>query len=366
MAGARTSSAETRVPAAPDPGRTMNLRTPVIATAAVLSLALAAGIAHADLPKRMAAGPWTISEDLSLNLSQSAFSTNWSGGDKGSIVAVAGSVTSTTRQLRTGFNLAASLTLAYGKTEHEAADPANPGRNVWGTPDKTMDQILFETTGRFTAAWIADPFLALRVESQFEDQTNPAGVLNLNPVKITESGGFARPLVQNGESSTITRLGFGFRQTLGRTLLGASPRTISTFHSNDGGVQWQTDVKQPMFDKHVTYTGSLLVFQPLFYSKSTALGRFDRAARAAVPGREAVARFWKATNVNFQNAFVAQITAHINVNLAAQLVYDKFDVAASVDDTQPIAAQIADVDRNVRKAGQFKEALALGLTYSWK
>jgi hypothetical protein len=344
----------------------MNIRMPLIAAAATLSLAFAAGTARADLPKRLAPGPWTTSEEVSLNLSQSAFSNNWSGGDRGSIVAVAGSVTCVKGQVRTGFNQEFKLRLAYGKTEQQASDPANPGRNLWGTPDKTTDQILFESTGRFTAAWIADPFLALRVESQFEDQSNPAGVLNLNPIKITESGGFARALAQTDTTSTITRLGFGFRQTIGRTLLGASPRTIASFHSNDGGIQWQTDVTQPLLDRHVMYTGSLLVFKPLFYSKSTALEQFDRAARAAYPGREAVAGFWKVAKVNFQNAFVAQITKRINVNLAAQLVYDKFDVAASVDDTQPLAGQIADVDRNVRKAGQFKEALALGFTYRWE
>jgi hypothetical protein len=113
----------------------------------------------------------------------------------------------------------------------------------------------------------------------------------------------------------------------------------------------------------VLYTATLLVYQPVFYSKSSALDQFDRDAQAAVPGREAVSAFWRVTNVSFQNTFAAQVTKSISVNLFAQFVYDKFDVAANVDNTQPIAARIAEVDRNVRKAGQFKETLALGFTY---
>ncbi|MCC7101008.1 MAG: hypothetical protein IT500_15605, partial [Rubrivivax sp.] len=59
----------------------------------------------------------------------------------------------------------------------------------------------------------------------------------------------------------------------------------------------------------------------------------------------------------------ASITKYLSVNLYAQLVYDKFDSAANVDGTLPLADQLVEVDRNVRKAGQFKETLSLGLTY---
>ena len=76
-----------------------------------------------------------------------------------------------------------------------------------------------------------------------------------------------------------------------------------------------------------------------------------------------MADFWKSPDVNFQNTFTAQITKHLSVNLFAQWSYDKFDAAANVDATQPVAAQIAEIDRNVRKAGQFRETLALGLSY---
>jgi hypothetical protein len=67
--------------------------------------------------------------------------------------------------------------------------------------------------------------------------------------------------------------------------------------------------------------------------------------------------------VNFQNTFSAQITKTLSVNLFAQWVYQKFDGATNVDNTLPIEARIPQVDRGIRKAGQFKETLALGFSY---
>jgi hypothetical protein len=49
--------------------------------------------------------------------------------------------------------------------------------------------------------------------------------------------------------------------------------------------------------------------------------------------------------------------------LFAQWVYDKFDAAANVDTTLPLDVLTAELDRNIRKRGQFKETLAIGLTY---
>ncbi len=337
------------------------IRRTLVATLALT--ALAAGAALADDPKPIEPGPWKLGEVLALNLSQSSFSTNWYGGDKGSIVWVLTSSTTAERQFSRRFNSSTSLSLSYGQTSRQIDDPANPGQRTWDVPDKTTDQILLESVGRFTLDSFVDPYFALRGESQFSDESNPLGTLSLNPIRIKESAGIARVLFKAEDREAITRLGFGFRQTFGRTLLTASPRTTRSFTSNDGGFEWQTDVKQPLLQKKVLWTGTLLVFQPVMYSRSTALEDFDREALAAFPGREAVADFWKATDVNLQSTFSAQITKSFGVNLFAQWIYDKFDAATNVDNSQDLAVRIAQIDRGVRKAGQFKETLALALTY---
>ena len=182
--------------------------------------------ARADEPKPAEPGPWKFGEVLSLNLSQSAFSDNWSGGDKGSIVWVTGSASTAERQFSKRFNSTSALTLAYGQTTRQVADPANPSHNVWDSPDKTTDQILFESTGRFTLASFVDPYVAVRAESQFQDQSSPLGMLNFNPIKLKETAGIARVLQKSADAEAITqrRRWLGDRTAL---LLGSNAGTAN-------------------------------------------------------------------------------------------------------------------------------------------
>lgn len=334
------------------------LLTVGLAVAALPSLVFAAD------PRPIEPGPWKFGEVVTLNLSQSSFSSNWSGGDKGSIVWVLGSASSAERQFTKRFHSANTLNLAYGQTSRQEADPDDPGARAWSEPDKTTDQILFESVGRFTLERDVDPYFALRAESQFQDESSPLGVVRVNPIKLKETAGVARVLEKTDTREAITRLGFGFRQTLGRDLLSADPRKTESYSSNDGGFEWQTNVKRPVLDGKVLWTSTLLVFQPVFSSASSDLDRLDADVSAQTTiAHEAVAGFWKSTDVNFQNTFTAQITEHLNVNLFTQWVYDKYDATANLDPSAPLAARLAVVDRSTRKAGQVKETLALGFSY---
>ena len=330
----------------------------------VLALACASTLARAaDSLKTAEPGPWKIAWVAGLNLSQSSFSDNWAGGDRGSIVWVLNSDAKAERQVSARYDLANHLQLAYGQTIQQQTDPSNPGRLVWATPKKSDDLILFESVSRFTLGGWVDPYAALRLDSQFRDASSPLGTIPLSPIKLAESAGIARALQKTDERELITRLGFGFREILARQFDPATGAKVRV-STNDGGFEWQTTATQPILDKKVLYQGQLRVFQPVFFSRSGALERFDRDARASDPGREAVAAFWKAPEVDFRSVFTAQITRILAVNLAAQWVYMKFDPATDVDNTKPIADRILAVDHGVRKAGQFREALAIGLTYA--
>ncbi|MCC6349404.1 MAG: DUF3078 domain-containing protein [Candidatus Eisenbacteria bacterium] len=330
------------------------------ALAVVLALLLSSP-ALADEAKSLEPGPWKYTTVLNLNLSQSSFSSNWAGGDKGSIVWVLGANASAERQFSSHFNLLNTLQLAYGQTSKQVEDGA--GGRTWDTPDKTTDQIVLETVGRWTTTGPLDPYLSLRGETQFEDQSNPLGVLRFNPVKLKESAGIARVLRKSADSEAITRLGFGLRQAIGRTLTAGPPIGKERYTTLDGGLEWQTSVKQPILQKKVLWTGSLLVFQPLFFSDASDLKAFDAEARAAVPAHENVAGYWRTADLGAQSLFSAQITRSLGVELFAQWVYDKFDNATNVDPSSPLAVRTAEISRSVRKAGQFKETLALALKY---
>lgn len=343
-------------------------RSPMSAMFA-LTLVLTAAPAFADPPKATEPGPWKFGTTVGLNLSQSAFSSNWAGGDRGSLVWVFNSQSSAERQFTTRFNWSNTLKLAYGQTAKQVAG-TTPTDLRWQSPDKTTDVIAFGTLGRWTLGGPLDPYVAFDAESQFRDQTDPRGRIPLNPIKLKQSAGAARLLFKTDDGEGLTRVGFAFREVLARTFvdpLGTQKRRST---STDGGIEWQTTVMRPLSGKKILYKGSLLVYQPLFYSKSGDLETVDATLRAADPGRESVADFWKTTDLNLQNTFTAQVTKSIGVALDVQYVYDKFDAAALVDPALATSADpavrstyTAQLDKNVRKAGQFREVLALAITY---
>jgi len=329
----------------------------------VCAALLLAATARAQDSTAAAPGPWKFASTLGLTVTQSSFSTNWAGGDKGSIVWVLNGDLHAERQVSDRYNISNVLQVAYGQTSRQEIDPADPSRRAWTAPDKTTDQVAFESASRWTLHSIVDPYFAIRAETQFSDQSNPLGAIPWNPVKLKESLGAARVLFKGEDREAISRLGFGFRQTLARSIVDPVTLARESFTSNDGGVEWNTTATYPLLDKKVLFQGTLLVFKPLFYSRSGALESFDAAAIAAHPGREPVATFWKATDVNFLSTFTAGITRHLSVALLVQLVYDKFDAAANVNNALPLSVLIPEIDKNIRKAGQFKETLAIGLTY---
>jgi hypothetical protein len=196
-------------------------------------------------------------------------------------------------------------------------------------------------------------------------------------VKLTETAGIARvlhcgnPDTSGCRSEWIARTGFGFRQSIARTFTDDTGDATESFTTNDGGVEFQSTAKLPLAEDRIVYNGTLLVFLPVFYSLSDELEEFDRIAAAAGAGREAVADFWKAPDVNFQNSFTSQITSWMNVNLYLQWVYDKFDAATNVavagveGDAAALEKLTREVERGIRRGGQFKQTLGIGVTYKF-
>lgn len=306
-------------------------------------------------------GPWKTTASLGLNLTQGSFSNNWRGGDKGNFAWVLGIDARALRQMSSKFNWSNSLQLAYGQTAQQVIDPDDPSRKVWDSPDKSSDLILFESVGRFTLDGAVDPFVSLRLDSQFLDQTSPLGTLHLNPIKLTETAGVARVLVDADTTLIITRLGAGVRQTLASYFTGNGTETdrVST---NDGGLDWTTDATAGLLNKRVLYRGKLQVFLPVFFSNSSKLEDFDTSASAVDAAWEPVGDYWKSPDVNFQNSFITSISKMVNVNLNLQFVYDKFDAGTNVGNAA-LAGDRAALLGGVRRAGQFRQNLAIGLTY---
>lgn len=311
--------------------------------------------------------PWKFGALVGVNLAQSTFSDNWKGGDRGTFAWVANADLTLERQFTHRFNLTNKLQAAYGQTAQQVPDPEDPKGRVWDRPEKSTDLMALETVGRFTLDKFLDPFFSFRGETQFVDESSPIGKIRFNPITLKETAGVARVFEKTEDREAISRLGFGFRQTIAKSFTDPLTKAKESFVATDGGIDWQTTVTRPILKKRVIYKGSLGVFKPFFYSKSGDLKEFDALADSAATANgmthRPVADFWKQVDVNVQSTFTAQITKVLSVNLFAQWVYDKFDAAANVDTTLPLDVLTAELDRNIRTQGQFRETLAIGLTY---
>jgi hypothetical protein len=339
--------------------------------AAFLILPLLAGAASAQEDAPIEPGPWKYSAIAGLNLAQSAYSNNWNGGDKGAITWVLSADVGAERQMSRTFHWDNVLILKYGESADQVQDPNDPGKNKWDKSEKSTDQIQLDSTGRFTLDWGVDPYLALRGESQFVDDSDPRGSLLFHPIKLAESAGIARVFLKEEDRQVVSRLGLAVRQTWARHFTDPLGDHQESFTSHDGGLEFKTNVTYPLADGRVIYKGELYLLWSFFYDKSEDLQTFDQLAQQADPTREPVQDFWKDPDINFQNDFTAKITSWLNVNLFAQLVYDKFDTSTNIDTTfdpaNPLgsAAAIAEVDAGIRKSGQFKQTLGVGLSYTF-
>ena len=269
------------------------------------------------------ADPWTRSVDANLTLAQSTYSDNWAGGEAGNITWTFNSNWLAEKQLSPLVHNKNTLKLSFGQTHSQDAETKD-----WAKPTKSTDLVDFETLFSLTFGGFVDPFAAGRLESQFLDASDPAKDRYLNPLKFTESFGVIRYLMKNEKQEWSTRLGGAIRQFVDRDVLIETDKR-ETQTSNDGGIEFVSELKSPLAGERITVSNKLTVFQALFYSKSDEL--------KGLPNEDD----WRAPDVNWENIFTVGITRYLMVNLYTQLLYDK----------------------EVDKGGRFKQTLSLGFTY---
>jgi hypothetical protein len=312
---------------------------------------------------KLAVGVWALDLRWGLGIAQSAYSNNWKSGDKGSIAWVSNLEFEAERQFSPLFNWYSVLLLSYGETANQIDDPDDPGENKWAKPEKTSDQIYVETVGRFSiGAWV-DPYAALRLDSFFSDESNPIGSILFDPVTLKESAGVARVFHRTETRSLVSRLGFGFRQSFDKFFADSLGNQTETNEANDGGFEFQTDYKEPVFDGKSVFESQLLVFAPVFYSQSEDLEAFDQIALAADPTRDAVADYWRVPNATWRNRLVTKLSSIVSFNLYLELAYQKFDPATPVDTSQPASTLIPVVDSGIRKGVQIRQTFTFGLSF---
>ncbi len=315
-------------------------------------------------PAPIAVGEWRRAGKIGVNLLQSYYTENWKGGDKGSVVWAANLDYRAETQLSAHWNWRNDLNLAFGQTHQQERDAT--GDLYWQEPDKTTDQIKFETLFRYGLhGW--DPYFAVRFESQFLDETDPwdRGI-TFNPLTFNESVGISRVLVNQADRQLLSRLGFSLRQNSRQVFLAAPPDDATErLSSHDGGLELILDYQDKILDDRVEYTSKFTAYKAFFYSAKGDLDDVsgDDLVAAGLP--EDVADYSLVTDLDWENTFVTAITRLINVQFYLRWSYDKYDNSVAPKVENGALTNPGYVDAAIRKAGQLKQTMSIGLAYAF-
>lgn len=308
---------------------------------------------------------WQKNFEMGLNILQSSYSNNWNGGEKGSIVWAARFDGQMEKQLSDLTNWRNTLKLVYGQTHNQdrVGDEL-----VWRRPSKSDDTIDFESLFRFTPDTWVDPFISMSFTSMFRDLTDPAGrALNLNPLTFKETAGLARELINEDGRFLMTRLGLAASQNLRSTFVEAAPSDVSESETTtEMSAEMVTEYKDVVLEDKVTWESKLTLALPFVYSGKSIFEDDLTAAQLTSYGLpDDIADYTTTIDADFENTFTTQITSLISVKLFVRWVYKKYDntVKPVVENGNLVNADA--VGAAVRKAGQFKQTLALGLTYKF-
>jgi len=329
-----------------------------------------AGAAYAEEVKSgekvLVVGKWYPKLDFGLVMTQSAYSNNWNGTDQGQIAWTSILNSQLENQLHRKVNWNNTLKLAFGHTHNQKFAEDDPGVRVWDHPQKTTDLIDFESLFRFTLGRWLDPYAAARVLTQFLDNSDPEDRrVWISPATIFLSGGVAREFYRTDDEMFLSRLGGAFRENIRQFY--RYPTAVSdektTEHSNDAGIEWVTDFRIKAIEDKIVWTSKLTVYKALEYSFR---GDFDNIDKEANGLSSDISDYPLAVDVNWENIFSGEITSWLNVNFYVMFIYDKYDnsVVPEVDDSGNLLNP-GEVQAAVRKAGQFKQTLGVGVTFKF-
>ena len=270
--------------------------------------------------------PWKISINANLTTTMNSYSDNWVGGEAGSMSWASQFNGTADKVLSLKFLNKNALRLAFGEALLQ-----DKTTKIWAPPKKSTDLIDFSSVLQATLGAVVDPYVSLRLISEFLDGSDSLLTLYLNPADITESAGAARQLVKNSDVDWSARLGAAARQVVDRKKR-ESDSTVQrkTDATYDGGFEVVSELKTVNKDKWVNYTSLFKLYQAVVSSKAKSLKGTSEQED------------WHYPHINWEHILNLNVTKFIMVNVYLQLLYDK------------------EIQENVR----FKQTYAVGLTYA--
>jgi hypothetical protein len=311
-------------------------------------------------------GVWQKEFTIGVNMLQSTYSNNWNGGEKGAINWTGSFDGRVEKQYEGATNWRNTLKLTYGQTHNQ--ERGADGDLYWKRPDKTDDIIHFESFLRWRQGSGWDPYVALDFRSMFDDRSDPANrSLTLNPMTLAPSAGISRKFVDQEKRSLLGRLGLAYPLNTRKFFTEPAPSTsVQRESSQELAAEAVVEYKVGALDERVDWESTLRLMLPFIYSGKTVFENDLSPAEAALWGLpEDIASYTTTLDVDWENTFTANITKVISVRLAIRWVYDKYDntVTPVVENGSLLNGDV--VAQAVRKAGQFRQTLALGLGYTF-
>ncbi len=329
---------------------------------AILIMGLVLPVFAQDDDKKI--GIWQNDVSVGVNLLQSSYSQNWNGGEKGSVNWTANFDAKFEKQFNDLNNWRNTIKLAYGQSHKQDRDSGDI--LYWEKPDKTDDIIDLESLFRWTPKGGWDPYVSVSFVSLFEDVSDDSDrTLSFNPKTLKESVGISRPWINTEERQLMSRLGLAFIQNSREFFLNPAPSSETTSESStELAAEFITEYKSGILDGKVDWESKLSLTLPFIYSGTSTFEDDVDLVAEGLP--DDLADYSTTMDVDWENTLTANITSVISVKLFLRWVYDKYDntVAPSVDEDGNLL-NASDVHQAIRKAGQFKQTMALGLTYKF-
>jgi hypothetical protein len=334
------------------------IRTGLVLTI-LTALALPALAQDAEAPM----GVWQKQFEIGVNMLQSSYSNNWNGGDKGSLVWTGNFDARLEKQYSESMNWRNTLKLTYGQTHNQERDA--DGALYWQRPDKSDDIIDLESLLRWTRKSGWDPYVGFGFESKFDDRSDADGRgIPLNPMTFKPSAGISRKLIDTDKRKLLTRVGVAYLYNSRKFFTDTAPSTDTQREgSSELAAEWITEYKTGALSDRIDWESRLRFIMPFIYTGKTVFEDDLNPADWGLP--EDVAGYTTSLDVDWENTFTANITSVISVKLFVRWVYDKYDNTVAPVVEEGVLVNAPDVSQAIRKAGQFKQTLALGFSYKF-
>ena len=267
---------------------------------------------------------WKIDVNTNLATALNTYSDNWTGGEAGSFTWSWLFLGTAEKQLSEKLNTKSTLKMQFGQTKIQ-----DKIQKDWSAPQKSSDLIDCEELLRFTLGIWVDPFISARAISQFLDASDLSYIRYVNPLDITEAVGVSRTLQKTETIEWSSRIGAAARQYVDRNKLDTISGTRKTDVTNDGGTEFNMDLKAMNKEKWITLLSSLRLYEALVSSKADEVKGTPQE------------NDWRYPHVKWENSLSLTFAKYLMLNFSAYAYYDK------------------DIDDEVR----LKQTFSAGLTY---